>query len=283
MKTVFLISPSGYSGPEKLKNAINVLKELGFEAKYLPNITSQFHYYAGDYQRRFREINKAYKDQESEIIFCIKGGMGAVQILPFINYEEIKKSNKILIGFSDITILLNAIYQKTGKRCLHGPTFKKPLNEFDGKTINHLFYAINKKNYSIKFREKDILKSGSIKSEIVGGNLNLLERSLGTKYEIDTKNKIIFLEDVDMKDYLIYDILWQLKLAGKFDSVKGIILGYFTNCGEKVNDYLIDFFKDFKCPVIMNQPIGHDEPNITIPIGEICEIDTNKKEWRIIF
>ncbi len=86
-----------------------------------------------------------------------------------------------------------------------------------------------------------------------------------------------------MKSWRIFDILWQLKLAGKFEDVKGIILGNFIKCGDDIGIYIREFFKDFKCPVIINQSIGHGEPNLAIPIGEECIIDTYNKYWGIIF
>jgi len=283
MKKAFLISPSGYSGEKKLKNSLNLLKIWGWKVNYLKNITSKYYYYAGDFKRRSKEINLAYSDKESDVIFCIQGGMGAIQVLDNLNLRKIKKSNKVIIGFSDITILLNTIYQKTGKRCLHGPNLSKEINKFNKKTISCLFDVLNKRSYTVRFKEKDILKKGHAKGKIIGGNLSLLERSLGTKYEIITKNKILFLEEHDTRDRLVLDILWQLKLAGKFKDIKGIILGYFTKCGKNIEPYLMDFFKDFSCPIIKNQPIGHKEPNLTIPLGEKCILDTKKKEWRIIF
>ncbi|MFH1972735.1 MAG: LD-carboxypeptidase [archaeon] len=283
MKTAFLISPSGHSSKKELKNSLILLKKLDWKVKYLQSINDKFYYYAGDYKRRANEINTAYKDKESEIIFCIRGGMGAVHTLDFLDYETIKRSGKILVGMSDITILLNTIYQKTGQRCLHGPNLKKSLGTFNKKTISCLFDNINKRNFTVKYKNKDIFKEGYVKGDIIGGNISLLERSLGTKYEINTDNKILFLEEYDMRDRLIYDILWQLKLAGKFNNVKGIILGYFTKCGKDITPYIHDFFKNFNCPIIQNQPIGHEEPNLTIPLGEICIIDTSKKEWKIIF
>ncbi len=283
MKSAFIIAPSGKISKEQLENALNNLKKFNFKAKFLPNILDAFFYYAGSPNRRARELNLAYSDKENEYIFCVRGGKGAIHIVSSLDYKVIKKTNKILIGYSDITLLLNAIYQKTGKRCLHGPNLGKRNTLFNKKTINCLFDAITKKDYSVKIKEKDVFIPGYVKAKIVGGNISLLERSLGTKFEIETKDKILFLEENDKKGRLIYDVLWQLKLAGKFSEVKGIILGHFTECDKDTKNYLLDFFKDFNCPVIINQPIGHAEPNLTIPIGETCIINTEKGYWGIRF
>lgn len=282
-KTVFLISPSGYTTKKNLENAKDILRRIGLEPIYLPDITSRYKYYAGDYKRRLNEINFAYSDKNSRIIFITTGGLGAVQTILFLDYDMIKKSNKVLIGYSDATILLNSIYKKCKTSCFHGPNLNKPFKEFDKKTISCLIDALNRRNYSVVFKEKDIIKNGFAKSQIIGGNLSLLERSLGTEFEIETEEKILFIEDVRMKEGYVLDILWHLKIAGKFNNVKGIILGRFTDCGKNINFYLSEFFKDFEVPVIMNQPIGHGEPNLTIPLGEICIIDTKRKLWKIIF
>jgi muramoyltetrapeptide carboxypeptidase len=282
MKNVFLISPSGHLSKEKFNNSLKNLKKWGFgRIKYLKSINSKFYYYAGDYERRYNEVNQAYKDEETEIVFCARGGMGAVQLISFLDYNMIRKSGKVLIGFSDATILLNSIYQKTSLRCLHGPM---PCNKnYDRKTISCLHMALNKEDYSVRINEKDVFKEGFAKAKIVGGAIRVLVKSLGGEHEIQTSDKILFLEQNHWRGRDIYDALWQLKLAGKFKKVKGIILGYFTKCDEPVLNYLKDFFKDFKCPIIFNQPIGHKEPNLTIPIGEICIINTEKLSWQIKF
>ncbi len=281
VKNAFLISTSGRINKKNLSFAKKRLKNLGFKTFYRKDILSKHLSYAGDYRRRSQEINEAYSSS-SRIIFAVLGGAGAIHLLSCLDYNLIKKSKKVLVGFSDVTILLNSIYQNTGARCLHGPNIGKS-HKFDKKTVNCLIDVMNKKNYRVVFKEKDIFCEGKVKAPIVGGNLELLGRSLGTPFEINTNGKILFLEDYDMKSWRVFDILWQLKLSGKFKKVKGILLGNFTECGKEINEYLKEFFRDFKCPVVMNQPFGHEEPNLTIPIGENCIINTEKKFWGIKF
>lgn len=280
-KSAFLIAISRAINENDLDNAKKILKELGFSVNYNSNIISKYLGYAGKPSERIKQINDAYSN--NNVIFSVMGGRGAIHTLEGLDFEIIKNSNSILIGYSDLTILLNFLSQKYGKRCLHGPNLGKSIEVFDKKTISCLFDAIDKKDYQVAFKEKDIFKKGFSKAPIVGGNLALILRSLGTPYEIETDGKIIFIEAVDKNEQWIFDSLWQLKLAGKFDNIRGIILGYFTNCGEDIDEYLKEFFKDFKCPIVMNQPIGHEEPNLTIPIGEHCIIDTKNKFWKIEF
>lgn len=278
----FLVAPSGFLFKNNLIMAKKRLGEMGFNKIYhRDDILSKYGDYAGRNLRRIEEINEAY-DSSASTVFSVLGGMGSIQILQGIDYKKIKKSNKILVGFSDITLLLNSIYNLTGSRCIHGPNVGKN-GEVSKKSMDCLKDVLNKKNYRVSYGKEKILIEGVSESKIVGGNLELLGRSLGTPFEINTKNKIVFLEDFKMKAWRVYDILWQLKLAGKFEDVKGIILGYFTDCGKNVDFYLKDFFEDFKCPVIINQPIGHEDPNLSIPLGEKCIIDTVNGFWGIRF
>ncbi len=283
---VHLIAPSGSITDKKLKNAMENVRRLGFECKNLKGITQKYLYYAGTPKRRIEEINKALADPKSDIVFPVRGGMGAVSILESINYHKIS-SPKTLIGFSDITILLLALYSRTDVRCIHGPNIasKGLFTRGPGmETVHYLQKALNREDYRIGIKGNDsVIVEGYAKAEITGGNTILVGRTLGTPYEIDTKGKILFFEQLTGESPWVYDILWQLKLAGKFDSVKGVILGDFREASEDINDYLREFFKDFRIPVIMNQKIGHINPNISIPYGETCIIDTKNKFWEIKF
>lgn len=284
MKDAFLIAPSRKCDEVVLDRSIETLYELGFNARYRDDINSEFlGHYAGTPDRRAAELNEAFLDNDTSIVFCVRGGMGAVHTLDKIDYEKIAKVTKVIVGYSDITILLNVLHLKTNVRCFHGLTVSKSFEDFHPLTISTFLDAYNRKDYFFNYYEEDVLVEGVSEAKIVGGNLSLLGRTLGTPYEFDTKGKILFLEQNSYTGRMIYDILWQLKLAGKFDDVKGIILGNFTKGDESLPEYLTEFFKEFNCPVIMNQPIGHKEPNVTIPLGETCFIDTTDKRWGIKF
>jgi muramoyltetrapeptide carboxypeptidase len=284
MEDVFLIAPSRKCDKILLDRSVKVLQEMGFEPKYREDIISEFlGYYAGTPNRRALELNEALLDKGSSIVFCVRGGMGAVHILDKLDYEKISKVKKVFVGYSDITILLNVLYSRSNVRCFHGLNASMSFEDYHPLTISTFFDAYNKKDYSVFFYEEDILVEGIAEAEIIGGNLSLLGRTLGTPYEFDSKDKILFLEQNSYTGRMIYDILWQLKLAGKFDNIKGVILGDFTDGDENIPEYLSEFFRELNCPVIMNQPIGHKEPNVTIPLGENCFIDTSNKKWGIKF
>lgn len=282
--TAFLIAPSKSCTNSDLEKSKYFLHNLGFNTKNRSDILEEYLAYAGGPKRRSDELIESILDDKSECIFCVKGGVGSIHFQNLINFQKIKFSNKPIVGFSDITLLLVNLSQHSRMRCIHGPNLSKDYEEYDQRTISSMMDCMNKRNYSRNFGYSDILVPGYSKAEIIGGSLDLMVRSMGTLAEIDTHGKVLFIEENEYEGRKIFDFLWQLKLSGKFDKIKGIILGYFKNSSEDpVEKYLVDFFKEFKCPVIMNQPIGHQEPNISVPLGEKCVIDTKNKYWGIRF
>jgi len=275
-----LIAISQAIDKKQLDQAILNTKNLGYKPVYSKKVLSKFLFYAGSQKERVQQINDAFKNPEIKVIFAIRGGHGAVHVLENLNWDLIKKNPKSIVGYSDLTILLNYVYQITGKIQYHGPNLhlKFPKEDKSFFCLSNTLKQIPS-NFSIK--KSEILVEGKAKGIIVGGNLALLIRSLGTKYEIDTNNKILFIEAMDKFPAWIYDSLLQLKLAGKFNNCKGVILGDFLDCLD-YEIYVDEFFKDFKIPIIKNQKFGHKLPNYTIPIGGNCLIDTQTKKWSII-
>lgn len=259
---------------EEPENAKEFIEKLGFNCRYSDSVLDNHLEFAGTPEERSREFNSAV-GSDSDIIWAVRGGYGSVQVLDKVKYDRIK--NKLFIGYSDFSLLLNAVNDRTGLITFHGPMPSKDFEKYHEKTIDMLKKALQFENYSWKIDEENILVSGKAEGEVVGGNLELFVRSLGTEYEYETEGKIIFLEDNKVKGKNIYDMLQQLKLAGKFEDASGIVTGKFTNAGEPIK-YVKDFFKDFKIPVIYDMDFGHKEPNLTFPIGAECVVDTDNRK-----
>lgn len=283
--TIGIIAPANYSN-DSSKYEIDYLIEKGFNIVYGKSFGNSWYGFGATDDVRADDINKMFSNKDIKAIFAIRGGYGTIRIVDKLDYENIKKNPKIFMGYSDITTLLLAINEKTGLVTYHGPmtvNFKDiPIeteNSFvdtiqNNKRINLLDYE---KSYSI-------MKQGTAEGEIIGGNLSLIVASLGTKYEINTDNKILFLEETNEATYRIDRMLQQLKLAGKLDKIKGIILGNFKNAkrAEKddmsLDDVFWETFKDMNIPIIKNFKSGHVRPFITVPIGVIGKINTFKDE-----
>lgn len=264
---------------KSLKKAIARVKNLGYEPVYDKNVCERLLDYGGSISKRVNELHSAFSNPEIEVVFEARGGFGCNHLLDHIDYDLIKEASKPLVGYSDITILHNAFYQKTGNIMLHGPNLLKEF-PIDDYSTYYLLKAIRKEKLVYGFSEDDIHVPGKAKGTLVGGNVHLLVRTLGTKYEIDTADKIVFMEALNKKGAWLYDSLWQMKQAGKFDSVKGIILGDFKGC-SKYKEYLAEFFRGFSVPVIFNQKFGHSLPNYTMPVGGMCELDTSAGKYVI--
>jgi muramoyltetrapeptide carboxypeptidase len=279
--TIGLIATSSHIGNiEKVKKSENALNELGFNVVVGENCYLQYGYLAGPDEIRANDVNRMFKDKSIDGVFCIRGGYGTSRILDRLDYEMIKHNPKVFIGYSDITAIHMALNQICKLVTFHGPMVSTDMipefNSFSREsflrtvTLNEpLGLMSNPNNEEIKS-----LVGGCASGAIVGGNLSLVAATMGTQYEIDTKDKLLFLEDIDEEPYRVDRMLSQLRLAGKLDDCRGVILGDFNNCTPKNYNpslSLMEVFEDIIVPagkpVIYNFKSGHCSPMITIPFG----------------
>lgn len=283
--------------PLTVERFLNYLTSLGFKYKVGETVNASYGYLAGTDELKAKDFNKFMKDDEVDAILCFRGGYGSIRFLDLIDYEEIKKNPKLVVGFSDVTALINAIYQKTNVPMLHGEmgirfkeefinnpdfSFKNLIDTLLGIAPKNLLEEVNNSNLKNKIEFKEGLNN-EVEGIIVGGNLSLVASMMGTPYEIDMKDKILLLEDVTEEPYSIDRYLATLKVAGKLRDVKAIIFGYFTNCDktdpsddtQSLMDVLYEYSKDLPCPVIYNFPTGHDRPFVNVPIGLKARININ--------
>ena len=288
--------------PKTVERFLNYLTSLGFKYKVGKTVSASYGYLAGTDELKASDFNTFMKDDEVDAILCFRGGYGSIRFLDLIDYEQIKKTPKLVAGFSDVTTLINAIYQKTGVPMLHGEmgirfkeefignpdfSFRNLIDTLLGIAPKNLLEEVNNSNLEKKMEFKEG-KEGIVEGIIVGGNLSLVASMMGTPYEIDTKDKILLLEDVTEEPYAIDRYLATLKVAGKLKQVKAILMGYYTNCDktdpnddtQSLMDVLYEYTKDLDCPVIYNFPTGHDRPFVNVPIGLKARV--NIKEESVI-
>lgn len=313
-KGIEVISPASglaHFFPNRVNYGTEFLKKNNFFVKFSDNSLKSESYYSAGIQERVNDINQALSDNDIDIIMASIGGYNSNQLLEYLDYNKIQKSKKMFCGYSDITCLILAIYSKTKNIVLYGPTFLAEICEYPQPldyTWNYFLKAINKEKinyiqptYEVteyidwniqekKFieRKKDvnkyewkILKKGCATSTIIGGNLSSILTIIGTEY-LPTdifKNKILFLEDVDISIAEFDSFMQGLKLRGIFKHISGLIIGKFNERenNEKIFDFLKNFFVDYNIPIIYNVDLGHTNPKITIPIGATAklECDTN--------
>ena len=296
---VFLFCPSSPIIPEEdIEKCKKIIIDLGFNPVIGKSLYENYRgYMAGKAEIRIEDLHEAFSRKDIKGIFCVKGGYSASQLLDKIDYELIKNNPKVFVGYSDVTNLHIVFNQKCNLGTYHGPMVKSNMiNDFNDYTKISFFESMEKN--VTKYEEPEnmplsILTEGNAPSEnisgvLTGGNMAIIVTTLGTQYEIDTKGKILFLEDVDEEIGSLNRMLTHLKYAGKFSNCKAVVFGNFVACKNtytKENQYyellelLKDFFADYDKPVIYGMESGHKKPYMfTLPLGAKCSINLQNKE-----
>lgn len=275
---IALLAPSSSVSGKKLDAALASTRFLGFDPVVFPTAAGQHGYFSGTDQERADDLNQAFSDSSIEGIFCIRGGYGAGRILPLLDYDTIQKNPKVFLGYSDITALHTVFNQICDFATLHAPMPGGNYINADKDTVNLLRSHLQPLSHREKVSKApwEMLFPGNAEGPVCGGNLSVLVSCLGSPYEIDTRGKILFLEEVAEETYKIDRNLTALALAGKFNDCAGIFLGYFlsrspddleTEHGLTLSRVFEETILPFQKPVFTHFPAGHQYPNYSIPMG----------------
>jgi len=281
--TIGLISPASPENFEAIKKSILFLENQGFNVVEGKHLYDKWGYLAGKDEDRASDLMEMFENQVIDMILCIRGGYGSSRLLPYLDFEVIKKHPKIFAGFSDITVFLNLFSEKCNLTTFHSPMGSSNLEDSETFKSFMLTFMEGYKPYTIKnppgYATKCIIP-GVAEGNLVGGNLSLLGHSLGTPYEIDMKDKILFIEDVGEAPYRVDRILTQLLLAKKLQQCSGIILGQFTDCdlphyerSLTLQEVFEDRLNNLGMPIFSGFCSGHSYPKLTLPIGAKVKID----------
>ncbi len=272
--------------PKEVRERAEMLERLGFRVKVDESCYKHYGYLCGTDEERAEALMRAFDDDGADGVWCIRGGYGCLRILPLIRWDVISANPKAFIGYSDITTLHIAINQRCGLGTFHGPMPGNiPETAWARQSLMQALAGTPEKRLNpTETPALDVLCAGVGEGEITGGNLSLVTASLGTPDEIDTRGKLLFLEDVGEKVYALDRYLYELKLAGKFRDCAGVILGQFTHCpaeedgrGFTLQDVLRDVFGDEHVPVMVGLEAGHIDESLTIPLGRRYRMNTEKK------
>lgn len=294
--TIGLVATSSHVGNiEKIGKCEKALNELGFNVVAGESCYLQYGYLSGSDDIRAGDVNRMFEDKSINGVFCIRGGYGASRILDKLDYDMIKNNPKVFTGYSDITAIHIALNQLCRLVTFHGPMASTDMiPEFDSFSEKSFLSAVmsDKPLGAVSNPPNEEIKSlvgGCASGVITGGNLSLVAATMGTKYEIDTRDKILFLEDIDEEPYRVDRMLSQLRLAGKFHECSGIILGDWNNCTPKnynpslsLEQVLDDIIVPAGKPTIYNFRAGHCSPMITIPFGVKAVLNANTCSLTIV-
>ena len=267
------------------------LEKRGYKVKLDEAMFSEYGFLAGTDERRAEELMRAFQDKEVDAIFSGRGGYGVMRILDSLDYDVIRENPKVLTGYSDITALHLAINKKAGLVTFHSPNgvwgaddapnlpafaeeyFYKALQQPEGDDQGYVIKP------SQEVPQPEGIGKGKARGRLTGGNLSLVVSLMGTPYEIDTTDAILMIEDTREAPYRVDRMLCQLKLAGKLDTLKGAVLGQFTENYDREKDQMTEderfsvtgvlrqYFEPLNIPVLINYPIGHHPANAAVPMG----------------
>ncbi len=302
--TIGIAAPAGMPhDPADFHKGVALLQEMGFQVKFPRDGWQQadFFWLAGETKQRAKELNQLWADPEVAAIIALRGGFGSLQVLELLDWQMIAGNPKLLIGFSDITALLTVISSRIGQICLHGPVTTS-LGSTSSAALRWLQHCLSTdlgqhihQIPPLQPTNFEVLHDGAtVSAPLIGGNLTTLTTLLATPFDIDFSGKIVLLEDIGEPLYRIDRMLTQLRLAGKLNGVKGILLGDFhTEKESATNDplahlrYLEQIWKlvllhckkaRTQCPIWANIPAGHCANNFALPVGANITMDRGKKE-----
>ncbi|MFK7865613.1 MAG: LD-carboxypeptidase [Pseudohongiellaceae bacterium] len=290
--TVGLVTPaSNVPEDEELYAAMDLVRSLGFIPKASANLFSRTQYLAGTDQQRADDLNAMFADPEVDAIICVRGGYGSGRLLRYLDYDTIAANPKIIMGYSDITAILNAIYLRTGLVTFHGPIAGGNFSDYTFDQYNKVL--VNPSVQTVigeppEFETRPgvvdwenrmtTIVPGMAEGHLIGGNLSLVVTLLGTPYEPNFEGAILFLEDVSEPPYAVDRMLTHLWMAGKLEQVAGIVLGKFTDGDYDSNTFSMeqvmrDRLEPLGIPTMRGAMIGHTEDKTVVPLGIRARLD----------
>lgn len=284
---VALVCPSSPIPQEDIATCQAYLEKMGYEPVLGRSLREKKGgFMAGEARSRAQELEGFFSDESIKGIFCARGGDSALEVLQYLDEDLIRKNPKVFLGYSDITNLHIFLNQRCQLVTLHGPMVHSDLIKgIDDYSLDSLERGLGAEEHDFENPPGDpILEivKGSARGPLVGGNLSLVTAGLGGPFEIDTRNKILFLEDINESVEHLHRMLWQLSYAGKFKEVKAVLLGDFNNCENRhdpaygQDELFREFFRDFDLPVLMHIRSGHCMPLATLPLGAKASVEGKK-------
>jgi len=287
-----IVSPaSSVDDPSRLESGVRYIEKMGYNVIVGKNVGKFNGYLAGTDQERLDDLHSMFSNKKVRAVFCLRGGYGAARLLDKVDYKLIKNNPKIFAGYSDISALHLAMFFKTGLVTFAGPMvgvdFYDEVSPFTEEMFWSLITSTRKYGKIGNPDDENILSlnPGTANGRIVGGNLSVISGLIGTEYFPDLNDKILLIEEMGEMPYKIDRMFNQMRLAGLFKGIKGVIIGSFRDCNEPdpnkrtltLGEVITDYLSPLKKPVVYNFRHGHLKDNITVPIGINIKINASRK------
>jgi len=275
-QTVGIIAPSSPVEESEISEGIRLLSSFPFKVRQGRHLFDRLCYLAGSDRDRVSDLHEMFSDPEVKAVFCARGGYGSARLLQEIDFSLIRNNPKILVGFSDLTALLIALYKECGLVTIHGPTIKNLPRKKNWEHLSRLITA--SKRLQVSFGQGSVIHQGKARGTLVGGNLATLCSLLGTNYLPSFEGVILFLEEKGEFPYRLDRMLTQLILSGRLKGLAGLVIGQMVDCGkeDEVRSLLNERLGGLSVPIVTGLPFGHGAETISLPIGLPALLDTER-------
>ncbi|MCB0699179.1 MAG: LD-carboxypeptidase [Chitinophagales bacterium] len=273
--TVGITCPAGYVSEDRIRFAIETLKLWGFNVKVGTTVGNEHHYFSGTDGERLNDLQNMLDDPSVKAILMGRGGYGTSRIVDNLDWTKFKLNPKWICGFSDITVLHSHLHATMQIPSLHGPmTGAFRPDTINSDHIQQCYAALTGGSLYYHTEPSKLNRLGSANGILVGGNLAILSHLVGSKSDIDTTEKILFIEDIGEHLYKVDRMLLTLKRAGKLSKLRGLVVGGFTEMedterpfGKTVEEIIRNAVEEYDYPVCFDFPVGHIEENHTLALG----------------
>ena len=276
-----IISTARKITKEELEPCINILKQWDLEIVFGKNLFASDNQFAGNICQRIQDIQSMIEDHTIKAILCARGGYGTLQIIDHIDFTPLIKHPKLIIGYSDITVLHSHL-NNLGMASIHA-TMPINFNNNTKEALESLRYILFNSENKILTKPHISNRYGSVEAEVIGGNLSILYSLAGSRSQINTNNKILFIEDLDEYIYHIDRMIISLKRSGLFFNLKGLIIGSFTKIldneipfGKNIENIILEYTQEYNYPICFDFPSGHIDNNMSILFGVNSVLDISE-------
>lgn len=279
--TIGVVAPSYAPHSGWLQRGVNAMEEAGYGVILEPEIGRLRRFHQNEDRKRAQNLMDIWAHPEVKAVICGTGGYGAVRILPYLDADLFRRNPKTFVGYSDITALHLWMMRRAGLRVFHGPTLDdlSPGCATDATFASLLAALTSPRPETMLGRNiARAARPGRAVGRLTGGNLSLVQQTIGTPYEIDTRDAILFLEEIHDPMSVADERLLHLRSAGLLRHLRGIVFGQLSldrSEEDEFEDFLLDLVSDLDVPILMDFPAGHETPNLTLPLGTEMELVTD--------
>ncbi len=280
--TIGIIATARKISREEIQPAVDIIKKMGYQVKFSKHLFLENHQFSGTDKQRASDLMSFIQDEEVDAILCARGGYGTVRLLPYLDVNLIKNHPKWVIGYSDVTVLHSLLHQQ-GIASLHATM---PINFKDyttqSRSITSLFSSLEGGVLEYTIKSSSDNRLGNAEGVLIGGNLSMLYSLRGTPLDISTKDKILFIEDLDEYLYHIDRMMMNLKVGGFLDNIKALIVGGMSDMndntipfGKTAREIISEAVQDYDFPLVFDFPAGHISENWALTFGQTISLQVN--------